>query len=122
MQNPTATQTSGFDPSEPRARFIGLLGLGIMAALVAIILGLQSYVDHVREQQVFVKQLQPVSEDLKALRAREDADLNSYRYIDRAKGTVRIPIRRAMELLAREYAAGTAQFPTKPVPAGGAGK
>jgi hypothetical protein len=39
---------------------------------------------------------------LKALGAREDADLNSYRYIDRAKGTVRLPIDRAMDVLVEE--------------------
>lgn len=33
------------------------------------------------------------------LRAAEDADLNSYRWIDRDKGTVHIPIDRAMRLL-----------------------
>ncbi len=36
---------------------------------------------------------------LAELRAAEDADLNSYAWIDRNKGTVRIPIDRAMQLL-----------------------
>ncbi len=96
--HPAAT----FDTSEPRTRFIGLLGLGIMVALVAIILALQSYVDRVEQQQIYEKVLVPVSEDLKTLRAREDADLTQYKYVDRAKGTVRLPISRAMELLVEE--------------------
>jgi hypothetical protein len=37
--------------------------------------------------------------DLKTLRAAEDADLDSYGWIDRNKGTVRIPIDRAMQLI-----------------------
>lgn len=95
-------KTPGFETSEPRGGAIALTG-GIMIILLAlIIVGVEAYYDHVREQQIFVKQLQPVSEDLKALRAREDADLNSYRYIDRAKGTVRLPISRAMELMVEE--------------------
>ena len=36
---------------------------------------------------------------LAQLRAAEDADLNSYAWIDRSKGTVRIPIDRAIQLL-----------------------
>jgi hypothetical protein len=37
--------------------------------------------------------------DLAELRAAEDADLNSYGWIDRNAGTVRIPIDRAMQLI-----------------------
>lgn len=96
------TAAAGFDASEPRTRFIALLGAGTMVALVAIILGLQSYVDRVEQQQIYEKVLVPVSEDLKTLRAREEAALNHYQYVDRAKGTVRLPIARAMELLVEE--------------------
>ncbi len=38
-------------------------------------------------------------QDLKALRARDDAELHTYAWIDRNTGAVRIPIERAMELL-----------------------
>lgn len=37
--------------------------------------------------------------DLAALRAREDATLNSYGWIDRKAGVVRLPIERAMDLI-----------------------
>jgi|YNPNPStandDraft_1061719.scaffolds.fasta_scaffold00583_7 hypothetical protein len=96
----------GFDASEPRARLIALFGLLTLVVLAGVILGLQAYVDRAREQQVFVKQLEPVSEDLRALRTREDAELNSYGYLDQAQGRVRIPIRRAMELLIAEQRKG----------------
>ncbi len=107
---------AGFDLTEPRTRFIALFGLGTLVALVVIILGLQAYVDRVKEQEIYERVLQPVSEDLRALRAREDTELNSYGYIDRAKGTVRLPIARAMELLAKEYEEGRLFYPTKPAP------
>ncbi len=107
---------AGFDLTEPRTLFIGLFGLATLLALVAIILGLQAYVDHVKEEQIFQRVLEPVSEDLRALHAREDTVLNSYAYIDRAKGTVRLPIARAMEVLAQEYAQGRLSYSTKPVP------
>lgn len=92
----------GYDTHEPRTRLIAVFGLLTLVLLAAIILGLQAYVDRAREHQVFVKQLEPVAQDLRDLRAREDAELNSYRYLDRNKGTVQIPIRRAMELLLAE--------------------
>jgi hypothetical protein len=38
--------------------------------------------------------------DLKAIRAAEDQVLNSYAWMDPEKGVVRIPIGRAMDLLA----------------------
>jgi len=39
--------------------------------------------------------------DLATLRAREDAELNSYGWLDRKAGIVRLPIERAMDLLVR---------------------
>jgi hypothetical protein len=41
------------------------------------------------------------AQDLNQLRAREDALLNHYTWIDKETGVVRIPIDRAMELLAQ---------------------
>ena len=41
-------------------------------------------------------------EDLKALRAAEDAQLHAYGWIDRKAGVVHIPIERAMEVIASE--------------------
>lgn len=97
-----APHTAGFETGEPGFRTIAIVGGAIMVILVAILLGVQAYYDHVLEQQIFVKQLEPVSEELHALRAREDTQLHSYQYIDRAKGTVRLPIERAMDLLVEE--------------------
>ena len=99
---PKPAQSPGYDTSEPRARTIALFGAATLVVLVIVILGLQAYVDYAREKQIFVKQLEPVSEDLRQLRAHEDAELNSYGYLDREKGIVRLPVRRAMELLIRE--------------------
>jgi hypothetical protein len=42
--------------------------------------------------------------DLDALRARENAQLDGYGWVDQAAGRVHIPIERAMELLAKEAA------------------
>jgi hypothetical protein len=108
-------QTAAFDTTEPRARFIAIFGIATIVVLIALILGVQAYVDHLEQQEIFVKQLEPVAPDLLALHAREDLDLNTYQYIDRAKGEVRLPIDRAMDLLANEYAEHKVFYPQKPV-------
>ena len=46
-------------------------------------------------------QLNP-HDDLMALRAREDADLSDYGWVDRSNGIARIPIERAMDLIAQK--------------------
>ncbi len=40
-------------------------------------------------------------QELKAMRAEEDSMLNSYDWVDREKGIVRIPIQRAIDILAQ---------------------
>lgn len=54
-------------------------------------------------------------EDLRALRAREQSVLDTYAWVDRAGGVVRIPIERAMELTLE-------RAPRTPVPRDGAGR
>ena len=49
-------------------------------------------------------------QNMRELRASEDAILNSYGWVDRDKGIVRIPINRAIELLAQKG------LPTRPQP------
>jgi hypothetical protein len=107
---------TGFDAEEPGSRFVGVFMAVTVLGLVLMLLGLQAYFDRVKEQQIFVKQLAPIAEDLRNLRAREQAELHSYRYIDRGRGTVHLPIERAMELFAAEAAAGKLAYPTKPAP------
>lgn len=93
---------TGYDRHDPNARFIALVGLATIVFLIAAIFGVQYYHDRVHEEQVFIKVMEPESEMLLNLRARENEQLHSYQYIDREQGTVRIPIERAMELLVEE--------------------
>lgn len=108
--------SNGYEKSEPRMSLVALAFGAIVAGLIIVILGLQAVYDRVHEKQIFVKVLEPVSEDLRNLRAKEDGQLHSYQYIDRASGAVRIPIERAMELLEKEAAAGKLRYPTSPAP------
>jgi hypothetical protein len=106
----------GFDRSEPNVRLIAIFGAGTLALLVVSVLALQYYYDRVLEEQVFVKVQEPVAQTLVDLRAREDEELHSYRYLDREKGTVRLPIERAMELLANEAAQGKLKYAQRAAP------
>jgi hypothetical protein len=106
----------GFDRSEPNVRLIAIFGAGTLVLLVVAVLALQYYYDRVLEEQVFVKVQEPVAQNLVNLRAREDEALHSYRYLDREKGTIRLPIERAMELLASESAQGKLKYPQRAAP------
>ncbi len=53
-------------------------------------------------------------EDLKKLREQEDSMLTSYGWVDKQHGLVRIPVERAMELLARRDSAARAENASKP--------
>ena len=111
-----AEHPHGFDTGEPKGRFIALFGAGTVVLLVATVLAIQFYFDNYKEQQVYISVLAPESDQLKDLRAKEDTALHSYGYNDRQKGEVRIPIERAMDLLAKEAAEDRLPYSTKPVP------
>src|SRR5450759_2335590 len=106
----------GFDRSEPNVRLIAIFGAGTLVLLVVAVLALRYYYDRVLEEQVFVKIQEPVSQTLVDVRAREDEALHSYRYLDREKGSIRLPIERAMELLASESAQGKLKYAQRSVP------
>ena len=106
----------GFDRSEPNVRFIAVFGAGTLVLLVVCLLALQYYFDRVLEEQVFVKVQEPVSQTLVDVRTREDEALHSYRYLDRDKGSIRLPVERAMELLAAESAQGKLKYPQRSAP------
>jgi hypothetical protein len=111
-----ANLKTGYDAEDPKSRFVGVFMAASVLTLVLVLLGLQAYYDRVKEQQIYIKQLAPVAEDLRNLRAREESELHSYRYLDRTRGTVRLPIERAMELFVREAAGGKFAYPTQPAP------
>lgn len=103
-----------FDRSEPHALLIAGFGIASVIGLIVVILGIQAYFDHIREQAEYEKVAVPVADDLKNLHAQEDEELNHYKYLDRNNGTVQIPISRAMELIAQEAAAHKLKYFQKP--------
>lgn len=114
-----------YDQREARAGLIAAVSAGILALLVVMIIGVYwlYVVAYERiDQQVYSG---APSRELMAIHEREEENLHRYSFIDKEKGIVRIPIDRAMEILAAEYAAGkvsynTKTYPAKPEPPGGA--
>jgi hypothetical protein len=106
---------TGYDKQEPRAGLIAGLTLATVVALTAVIVGVRAYFDYTKQQ--YEEQLsKAVAEDLRNLRYNEDQALNSYKILDKDKGVVRIPIRRAMELVAKESAEGKSKYAQKAYP------
>jgi len=101
-----------YDHQEPKGSLLFLL-FGMSVALVLFIaIGVQFYYDRYREQQVYESVLAPESNQLRDLRAKEDQELHSYGYADKPAGKVRLPIERAMELVAQEARENRVKWPT----------
>lgn len=82
----------------------------ITVFVAAFVIVLFQYFSLESDQQVYDAVLAPPSVALLDLRAKEDEILNSYAVVDSTKGIYRIPIDRAMKLLADEaYARQTAE-------------
>ena len=116
MSTPTSTPNAGYDRTEPKMGAVALWGLAIIVALIGVIAVVQAYFDQVHESQVYRRVLDPVAESLIDVRTREVNRLHSYQYVDDPPGMVRLPIDRAMELIAAEYAAGRLPYSTRPTP------
>ena len=103
-----------YDPGEPKGGLIAIFGVVTIVVLIVTGLAVQFYFDRYKEDQVQTKVLAVDNDALRNLRATEQKELSSYSYIDKDKGSVRIPVERAMELLIQESAAGKVKYPTTP--------
>jgi len=114
------------EESDVNAWAVGRFGVALLllcVASLAVLFGLFRYFQTaVREIQGPEKVAAPAQQppqprllsnegqELRQVRAAEDQILSSYGWIDRGKGVVRIPIQRAMELVAQRG------LPSRPVP------
>ncbi|MBZ5723551.1 MAG: hypothetical protein LAP87_01005 [Acidobacteriia bacterium] len=102
----------GYEATDADALAVGRFGVALLLVIIAslvLLFGLFRYFDArgpvavtVEPTKVFPQpQLErtPIP-DLRAVRAAEDQMLNSYGWVDPPKGVVRIPIGRAIDLLA----------------------
>ena len=114
-----SSPNTGYETSDADPKPIVWFGVALAAMLVVTIAAMAWMFDYfmAREKQLDTSgspladtrerpaapelQVTP-SSDLTQLRAREEALLNSYGWVDRQEGLVRIPIERAMEMLAEQ--------------------
>ena len=94
--------SSGYEKKDVNIRNLVILTGILVVVIVVISVFLVDYFAGVKEEFVYEAQLKPQSVELRELRAREAEELGSYAIIDSTVGTYRIPIDRAIELMADE--------------------
>src|SRR5262245_53933348 len=117
--DPTIDRQVGHELSDLRPGYIALFGVVLTTVIVAaaVITSLLIYFKAVEQSRQetpiprLAREREPTPEprlqidahnELRQMRAAEEAALNSYGWVDRDSGKVRIPIERAMEILAKK--------------------
>jgi hypothetical protein len=118
-RDPRIDPQPGYELSDLRPGYIALFGIALTAVIVAATV-VASLLIHFKAAE-FSRQETPLprlaqereatpgprlqvgaNKDLRQMRAGEDAVLNSYEWVDKTSGSVRIPIERAMEIVAKK--------------------
>jgi hypothetical protein len=92
---------------DPKTGLTAVVGIVGALALVLIIVGLQALFYHV-EDDIYSEIYAEPNLDVRMVRAQQLEVLNSYGWVDREKGVVRIPIDRAMEMVIADPSGGGA--------------
>jgi len=93
---------SGYELSDINVGKIVGLGVGIVVFLIVAFFILNSFFIKAKEDLVYERVLKPGNPKLTELRKQENQVLHSYGVVDSSKGIYRIPIDRAMNLIAEE--------------------
>ncbi len=96
------------DVETPTIALVGFLGAIV---IVAILFALQVVYYRAAAAQYRIKDVDPPIVELQQALTAQQAKLTQYRWIDQAKGVAAIPIDRAMEIVVREMASGSAPNP-----------
>ena len=86
---------------------------GLIGAVIVVfgIVALQAWYYNVEKEEIYRKVVAPVAEELAAVTAEHQGQLNSYRVIDSRKPIVAIPIDRAMAIVTQDLSAGRNPLP-----------
>ena len=96
------TEDAGYEKSDVNIAKVIIYGLFGIIFLVAVLIFTWDYFTSVKESLVEDMVLKPQAATIRELRARETEELTGYKLLDETKGVYRIPIERAMELIADE--------------------
>lgn len=103
--DPQADRPAATDQTEPNAPLTALIGIGAAVSLFVIVVLLQALFYHSEAEETARKVIAATPEELAQLRAQQEEQLNSYRWVDEKKQIAAIPIDRAIKLIAGEAAA-----------------
>ena len=118
MDEPRGPGGPGYETRDVDVRRVSAAGLALAIAVVVVLVAMVLVFDHLARKEAEHQpepttmtarpgdqtppeprlQQSPVS-DLAQMRAEEETRLDSYGWVDRKSGTVRIPIARAMEIV-----------------------
>ncbi|RME25692.1 MAG: hypothetical protein D6800_07330 [Candidatus Zixiibacteriota bacterium] len=90
----------GYEKREANVLGIALTAFAVIALIVIIGIILNDFFIMTREETIYRSELAPISKDRLALDARADSLLTTYGPVDSTGKVFRIPIERAMELIA----------------------
>jgi hypothetical protein len=109
----TSTKTTGivangvgYDPSEIDAPGVTIYTIIFVGILLAVFFGVTLYFEKFYGELSHERVDESPAIDLQAIHAREDSDLGGYKFMDKPKGVVRIPIEQAMKAILVEVPAG----------------
>ena len=113
----TATADEGYDRQDPEGIPIFAFAGVIVITLIASFVFVTYYYGTVNDNQIQAAVGNSVSSrDLTEVRLAEEDLLSRYKFTDKAKGKVNLPLDRAMELLEQEFKAGQVFYSTKATP------
>jgi len=97
-----APEDTGYEKSDVNVVKVIIYGLFGIIFIVAVLIFTWDYFTSVKESLVEDMVLKPQAAAIRELRARETEELTGYKLLDETGGIYRIPIERAMELMADE--------------------
>jgi hypothetical protein len=74
-----------------------------IVAIVVMVVAVKEYFGFAAQDEIAAKQLSPENTVKRAVKAREQAALSSYQWVDQEKGVVRIPVDEARKLVVRDW-------------------
>ena len=92
------------DPDAPMTVVVGVVGAVLVFVVIVL---LQALFQSAEQAELARKVTSAAPAELESLRAEQLGLLNGYRWVDREKGIVAIPIEQAMELTVRDAGART---------------
>jgi hypothetical protein len=109
-------EQTDYDRHEPKSGLIALVSGSILVMLAVMIVGIYALYMNAYETVDYDQYSGVASKELQAIHEREEDQLHRYSFIDKEKGIVRVPIDRAMEIVAAEYGEGKVGYNTKSYP------